>query len=237
MSAPLPRIERVALGAWMLRLFDQIHETNLAWLQPLEKACRQHLGVHLLDLVPSYTTLLVEFDPLRTDPQWMAQQLKNLLSQVEAETDTPSGQLHELPVWYDPRVGPDLLPLSQTLGLDWPALAEQHAQTRYRVFALGFAPGFAFMGSLPPHLRFPRLATPRPLVPVGSVAIAEEQTAIYPSATPGGWHLLGRTPLPLFDLQADPPSRFRVGDHVVFIPIQREEFIRLGGDPTPVGPT
>lgn len=226
----LPRLERAAINAWLIRLFDQLDEQNLAWIAPLQRACEQTLGEALVDLTPSYTSLLVEFDPHQASPQQVHQQLSQLLSQLEPDAAEQVQREHHLPVWYDPSVGPDLLMLEERLGQSWSDIAALHARHPYRVFALGFAPGFAFMGSVPLALRQPRLRTPRQRVAAGSVAIAEQQTAIYPRETPGGWHLLGRTPSCLFDLHRQPPSLFQVGDKVVIEPIDRATFLRLGGN-------
>ncbi|MFK7160266.1 allophanate hydrolase subunit 1 [Marinospirillum sp. MEB164] len=226
----LPRLERAAINAWLIRLFDQLDEQNLAWIAPLQRACEQTLGEVLVDLTPSYTSLLVEFDPRRAAPEQVHQQLSQLLSQLQPDDAEQVQREHQLPVWYDPSVGPDLLALEERLGQSWTDIVALHAGHPYRVFALGFAPGFAFMGSVPLALRQPRLRTPRKRVAAGSVAIAEQQTAIYPRETPGGWHLLGRTPSCLFDLHRQPPSLFQVGDRVVIEPIDRATFLRLGGN-------
>jgi KipI family sensor histidine kinase inhibitor len=143
-----------------------------------------------------------------------------------------SGPEHLVPVWYDPMVGPDLPRLAALSGLSIGEVIRRHCAKPYRVFALGFTPGFAFMGLVEPALAAPRLTTPRQRVAAGSVGIGERQTAIYPSPSPGGWNLLGRTPLVLF---ADGKSLFSPGDTVRFEAIGRDRFVELGGDPTPVG--
>lgn len=146
---------------------------------------------------------------------------------------TASGDVHELPTWYDPSVGPDLERVAGHTGMSVEKVIERHAGTDYRVFALGFAPGFAFMGLLDACLEMPRLATPRKWVPVNSVAIAGRQTAAYPAVTPGGWNLLGRTSVRLFDRDRDGFSLLKVGDRVRFVPVDRHTFEARGGDTTP----
>lgn len=133
-----------------------------------------------------------------------------------------------------PRVGPDLEPLARRKQLGVAELIRRHSQREYRVFALGFSPGFAFMGLVEEALAAPRLATPRQRIAAGSVGIAERQTAVYPQASPGGWNLLGRCPVRLFDLTLDGYSLLRAGDRVRFEPIGHAEFVRLGGDDTPL---
>ena len=126
---------------------------------------------------------------------------------------------HHIPVRYGGADGPDLLEVAERVGLASERVAELHASVVYRVAILGFMPGFAYLGELPQALRLPRRDTPRTRVPAGSVAIAGLQTAVYPAATPGGWHLLGRTDVRLWDIDRDPPAMLRPGDQVRFEPI------------------
>jgi KipI family sensor histidine kinase inhibitor len=128
-------------------------------------------------------------------------------------------QTLEIPVRYGGRDGPDLEQVAASLGLSPQEVVRRHAAPSYRIFVLGFAPGFAYLGPLPPELRLPRRAEVRQRVPAGSVAIAGEQTAVYPFETPGGWHILGRTELVLWDPAADPPALLRPGGRVRFAPV------------------
>ena len=130
----------------------------------------------------------------------------------------PDAPLHELPVRYGGDDGPDLESVAEEVGHSPADVVELHAATTYEVLFLGFAPGFAYLGELEPPLVVPRLATPRPRVPAGSVAIAGPMTAVYPHASAGGWRLLGRTDALLFDPGATPPARLRPGDRVRFVP-------------------
>ncbi|GAA3576255.1 MAG: 5-oxoprolinase subunit PxpB [Pseudomonadales bacterium] len=229
-----PRIENAGLGGWLVRLFDTIDEANLPWVTALARQCESAFGPALVDLVPSYTTLLVQYDPLMLTPDQAQRRLQSVLAELAPDESDASGSEKELPVWYDPSVGPDLPTLADARALGLEQLVALHTQTTYRVFALGFAPGFAFMGSLDPRLEAPRLATPRPRVPRGSVAIAGRQTSAYPAVSPGGWNLLGRTPVTLFDRHRHEMSYLQVGDRVRMVPVSREEFLRLGGDTTPL---
>lgn len=230
----LPRIESAGLDGWMVRLFERIDEENLAWLGALARRCEAEFGAMLVDLVPSYTTLLVVFDPLRLSPASARQRLAALLVDLEPETVAAGGEVRELPTWYDPSVGPDLERVARHAGMSVEAVIDCHAGREYRVFALGFAPGFAFMGLLDERLEVPRLDTPRQKVPVNSVAIAGRQTAAYPAVSPGGWNLLGRTAARLFDRDREGFSLLKVGDRVRFVPVDRATFERQGGDATPV---
>ncbi|MCE0731731.1 5-oxoprolinase subunit PxpB [Halomonas sp. G15] len=230
----LPRIESAGLDGWMVRLFERIDEENLAWLGALARRCEAEFGAMLVDLVPSYTTLLVVFDPLRLSPASARQRLAALLVDLEPETVAAGGEVRELPTWYDPSVGPDLERVARHAGMSVEAVIDCHAGREYRVFALGFAPGFAFMGLLDERLEVPRLDTPRQRVPVNSVAIAGRQTAAYPAVSPGGWNLLGRTAARLFDRDREGFSLLKVGDRVRFVPVDRATFERQGGNATPV---
>jgi KipI family sensor histidine kinase inhibitor len=165
------------------------------------------------ELVPAYTTIAVWYDPLVRGQQELAQEL---VARAAAAPD-PSEQLASrewrVPVRYD---GPDLAEVADRTGLSVADVIARHTGRTYEVYLLGFVPGFAFLGELDPSLVLPRRSPPRQRVPAGSVAIAGAQTGIYPLETPGGWHLLGRTDLELFDPMRDPPALFRVGDRVRF---------------------
>ncbi len=230
-------LESAGLDSWIVRLFEDIDEHNLPWLSALSRRCEQVFGGALVDLVPSYTTLLVVFDPLRVSPSQARTMLLRILADLEPDDSSHEGQVHELHTWYDPRVGPELSRVAEQAGMTVSDVIDAHSQQVYRVFALGFAPGFAFMGLTDPRLECARLETPRRRVPPGSVALAGRQTAAYPAATPGGWNLLGRTSARLFDRERKGFSLMRVGDQVRFVPVSREQFEREGGDTTPMEPS
>ncbi len=167
--------------------------------------------------VPAYSSLLVPYDPLVLTAAEAEAALAGLLAALppdlpEEDAEPPL----TIPVHYGGADGPDLAEVAALHGLDPEAVVRLHTGAVYRVFMLGFAPGFAYLGPLPPSLVTPRRATPRTRVPAGSVAIAAEQTGIYPLATPGGWHLLGRTDLRLWDPDREPPALLRPGQRVRF---------------------
>ncbi|MBA1274321.1 5-oxoprolinase subunit PxpB [Stutzerimonas azotifigens] len=227
-----PRIEVVGVDSLMLRLFDQIDEGNMPWMLAATQRVREAFGPALRDLVPSYTTLLVHYDLTTIDDRQARQRITDAFEGLQP-TAGASARQHEIPVWYDPSVGPELEPLGKRSGLGATGVIDRHSSHTYQVFALGFAPGFAFMGLVDEILASPRLQTPRKQVPAGSLGIADRQTAIYPLVSPGGWNLIGRSPTRLFDRELDGYSLWQPGDRVRFIPIDRAEFIRLGGDDTP----
>ena len=223
------RIESAAIDSLMVRLFDEIDEANMPWLMAAAAKLRQAFGVQLIDLVPSYTTLLLHYDLHALSEASAIALIQRSLHNLQPLANE-TGTLHAIPVWYHQSVGPELTSIAQRAGLSPEQVIEQHCSRDYPVFTLGFAPGFAYMGLVDEALAAARLATPRQRVPKGSVGIAERQTAIYPLTSPGGWNLIGRCPLTLFS--AERGSLLQPGDRVRFVSIDHAEFIRLGGDDT-----
>ncbi|HDZ58286.1 MAG TPA: 5-oxoprolinase subunit PxpB [Pseudomonas xinjiangensis] len=230
------RIETSSIDTLTIRLFDTIDEANMPWLRAAASKLREQFGDHLIDLVPSYTTLMLHYDMQEMTDSQACERVQRALAHLETAPPPQPGRLHEVPVWYHPSVGPDLLRLARQTGLTPEQVAIRHCSREYQVFTLGFAPGFAYMGLVEEALAIPRLATPRRSVPTGSVGIAERQTAIYPLVSPGGWNLLGRTPVALFDRTREGYSLLQPGDRVRFIRVEQPEFILLGGDDTPMEP-
>ena len=180
---------------------------------------------HLVDAIPTGDTMLLLYDPLRTT----AVEIETYVSGLElpaAEQHSESRQI-EIPVLYGGEMGVDLGRVAALAGISEAEVVELHAQTEYIVRFLGFMPGFPYLGPLPVRLATPRHETPRTVVPAGSVAIAEDQTSIYPVASPGGWNLIGRTPCRLFDPREDPPSMLLPGDRVRFRPVDEAEYSRI----------
>jgi 5-oxoprolinase (ATP-hydrolysing) subunit B len=226
-------IEVAAVDCLMVRLFSTIDESNMPWMLAASRRLRERFGQALIDLVPSYTTLMVHYDVRQLLARQARELIADALDDLQPEA-TGSGRLLSLPTWYDPSVGPELRLLAQRSGLSVQEVIHRHSSHEYQVFALGFVPGFAFMGLVEEVLASPRLNTPRKRVAAGSVGIAERQTAAYPQASPGGWNLIGRTPVKLFDHALDGYSLLQPGDRVRFEPVSHDEFIRLGGDDTPL---
>lgn len=165
--------------------------------------------------VPAHGLLTVLFDPLATDADLLTAELRARLGDLALRPAAP-GRLVEIPVTYD---GPDLAGVAAALHLSEREVTALHAGVTYDVTFLGFLPGFAYLGGLPGALRLPRRAAPRPRVEAGSVAIGGPWTGVYPLASPGGWHLLGRTDAALFDPHAPEPTLLRAGDRVRFVPV------------------
>ncbi|SFR45722.1 sensor histidine kinase inhibitor, KipI family [Marinobacter daqiaonensis] len=189
---------------------------------------RSSLAELVTDVVPSYTTVTVYYDPVRIDFRRFIIMLRPLLEENSGNHEPPPGRRIELPVWYHPDAGPDLPALARACGLSIDDVIERHTTATYQVYALGFSPGFGFLGQVDPTIARPRLESPRVRVPAGSVGIAGRQTAVYPSASPGGWQLIGRCPVRLFDEQN--LALLSVGDQVTFRPVDRQAFLELGGD-------
>ncbi|MBV4490389.1 5-oxoprolinase subunit PxpB [Pseudomonas oryzicola] len=221
-----PRIEVVAIDSLMVRLFERIDEANMPWLLAASQRLRAAFAEHLLDLVPSYTTLMVQ---CALPPAEARALINQALAGLQPDAGS-AGRRHEIPVWYDASVGPELPVLAARSGLSEAEVVRLHSEREYPVFALGFAPGFGFMGLVDERLASPRLSTPRKRVAAGSVGIAERQTAAYPAVSPGGWNLIGRTPVRLFDREREGYSLLQAGDRVRFVPVSRSEFLALGGD-------
>jgi len=178
-------------------------------------------GVH--NLHPAYCSLLIKFDAVRMRHEELEAILGRYLERLE-EVKLPEARRVEIPVCYGGEYGPDLTEVCALQGVTAAQVIELHASAEYLVYFLGFVPGFAYLGELPKALVTPRLAAPRRRVPAGSVGIAGNQTGVYPFATPGGWRLLGRTPLAMFRADREELSLLSIGDRVRFVPISREEF-------------
>ncbi len=178
------------------------------------------------DVVPTYRSVAVYFDPLRTDYD----ALVTALGRHAAGTPTQAVESRtpvDIPVCYGGEFGPDLAAVAAYAHLGQAQVVELHAAATYRVFMLGFVPGFAYMGVVDDRIAIPRHSAPRVRVPTGSVGIAGVQTGIYPAETPGGWQLIGRTPLDPFDPNRREPFLLKAGDAVRFRPIERAEYDRL----------
>ncbi len=173
------------------------------------------------DLVPTYRSLLVYYNPVRTGWRELEDSLRSLLSDTgDRVTSTPRVVL--LPTLYGGEYGPDLEFVSENAGLSSDEVIELHSGTDYLVYMMGFSPGFPYLGGLDERLATPRLESPRLEIPAGSVGIAESQTGVYPVASPGGWQLIGRTPLRLFDETAEQPAVLQAGDYIRFVPLETE---------------
>jgi len=199
--------------ALLVTIGSAIDPALLGQVLALDRALQDRRPQGLLGTVPAYASLLCRFDAGMTDAARLEETIRQLEGTVEAAI--PSGPVVDIPTRYD---GPDLPEVALKTNLTPAGVIEQHAGREYLVYCVGFAPGFVYCGALPEQIAVPRLASPRLRVPAGSVGIASRQTGIYAVESPGGWNLIGRTALRLFDPTAEPPARFRPGDRLRFIP-------------------
>jgi len=211
---------------------DEALNAVLATQRLLENA--QLPGV--IELAPAYTTVGVFFDPVRVVAsgakpdevfEWLAERIREVIQNAnEVRADRIETSPIQIPVCYDAEFALDLEEIARHSGLGAEKVVDLYHAAEYRVHCIGFTPGFPFLGGLPSKLATPRRSTPRKEIPAGSVAIGGAQTGIYPVKSPGGWNVIGRTPLRLFDPQKDPPALLRAGNRVRFRAISRDEFER-----------
>lgn len=226
-----PQIRQAGEDSVLIYLAAIANPQVLAQVQWLTVKITQQLGSLLVEIVPSYHSILVVYDFLRLDRSQLDLFLADLLTQLPDVKDEvfSHGTTIELPCYYSVETGPDLLKVASLHQLSISEIIHIHSAQVYQVYAIGFAPGFAYLGWLDQRIATPRLTTPRTSVPAGSVAIADRQTAIYPATSPGGWHLLGNCPISLFDLDRSPQMPYGIGDTVRFVPIERAEYFKMGG--------
>ncbi|MCF7479120.1 allophanate hydrolase subunit 1 [Vibrio sp. J2-4] len=194
----------------------------------LARNIKDTLASIIMNVVPSYQTILIDYLPFRINEKDLVHKLHQMISKFDTQSLSLVQPNHiTIPVYYSEETALDF-PRFQDRGLSLDALISLHTQAEYAVSAIGFAPGFAFLSDVDTQLHMPRLATPRTRVPAGSVGIADSKTAVYPSDSPGGWNIIGRSPLPLFS-DTPPFIPFEVGDKVTFDAISKQKFIELGG--------
>lgn len=223
------RIVSVGDAALALEFEDRIDPAINAQAIAVARAIHAAAMAGVRDVVPTFRTVTVFFDPLRTD-------YDALLARLEREAARPApavargGDPLRIPVCYGGELGPDLTEVAAFGHLDDADVVRLHTARLYRVFMLGFLPGFAYLGLVDRQIAAPRRSPPRARVPRGAVGIAGVQTGVYPAETPGGWQLIGRTPLRPFDPRRSEPFLMKAGDAVQFYPIDRREYDRLEAD-------
>lgn len=215
---PITRYKRMLLAR---ALGDFLRQQHAAWQETL---------------VTGYDSVLVPYDPAQISFEQLETKLQNLIVSLECSqflqaalnpAQTAEPYLHRVPVVYGGKYGPDLAEVAGQKNLSPQQVIEYHCSVIYSVYLVGFAAGYAYLGGLAPEIDLPRLARPRPKVPKGSVAIAAGMSGIYPLDMPGGWSLLGYTPLSIFDPTQYPPVRFRPGDKVQFYPIDEQDLAKF----------
>lgn len=194
----------------------------------LVRAIETNPPPYVVNINPAYCSVLVTFDLGRTDHAAVERELRERIEQA-SHAPAEDSRTIEIPVCYGGEFGPDLEGVAQHHGLTAERVVELHTGAAYVAYFLGFAPGFAYLVGLAEEIATPRLATPRQRVPRGSVGIAGRQTGVYPMETPGGWRLIGRTPVRLFEPEREPMNRIEIGDRVRFVAIGPERFGELEG--------
>ncbi|MDO3722287.1 5-oxoprolinase subunit PxpB [Marinobacter sp. chi1] len=226
-------IQSVSDDSILITLGDHIDPTLTPRIAQVCSIIEATCTPWLVDIIPSYTTILVVYDPLQVDFRRAESTLSKLVRATTPFTsdDSPAPyapKTHDIPVYYSDESGPDLQRIADMHNLRVQEVIDRHCGSTYQVYALGFMPGFGFLGSVDEQIATPRLETPRSRVPSGSVGIANQQTAIYPAVSPGGWNLIGRSPTRMFDPET--LSLLKVGDRVTFHSVSRAEYLALGGE-------
>lgn len=199
----------------------RVHQTS--------RLLRTKLGAEIIEIVPTYRSLLIYFDPLRIKRSDLAQRIRELLATVVTDSAEKKVQatVVSIPVCYGGEHGPDLEFVAQHNGLTVSEVVQIHTSRPYLVYMIGFTPGFPYLGGMSERIAAPRLTQPRTAIPAGSVGIAGSQTGLYPIQSPGGWRLIGRTPIRAFNPDASNPFLFAAGNYLQFFPVSAEEYAAI----------
>ena len=211
-----PRLLPAGDHALLIEFADEIDDAINDRVHALAHTLRSQYHPAIRDLAPAYSSLLVCYDPGCALFTEMCALVQGVIESLETYPP-PQPRCIEIPTRYGGEFGPDLVFVAQHNCITPDEALRLHTSVVYRVYFVGFAPGFAYLGSVPEQIAVPRLETPRTHVPAGSVGIAGRQTGVYPMDSPGGWRIIGRTALTLFDANCDPPTRLRAGDRVQFV--------------------
>ena len=219
----IPRIYNIHDQAITIEFSQEISEATNLLVIAMQHAIESSPIKGFVEAVPAYGSLTVYFND-QVSAATVRSWLSDLSAQFSNTTLATEGKQISIPVCYDPSLGLDLPWVAEHLNLSMEAIIDLHTSIAYRVYMIGFIPGFPYMGTLPSALEIPRKQTPSMKIPAGSVAIAGKQTGIYPAEVPGGWQVIGRTPLKMFDPSTTPCSFLNAGDIVQFKPITLEAF-------------
>jgi inhibitor of KinA len=210
-------------AAVVVELGDAIDPAVNRRVHDLRRLIEQRCVTGIIETVPTYRSLLVYYDPLATTRGALENALEDLAA-AGTGVSSPPARLVEVPTAYGGDFGPDLGFVAEHAKLEVEDVIRVHSATDYLVYMMGFTAGFPYLGGMSPTIAAPRLATPRTRIPAGSVGIAQQQTGIYPADSPGGWRIIGRTPLRIFDAARTPPVIIEAGDYVRFVPVATEEY-------------
>ena len=230
MRPAAPDVRRIAPAgdaALVLELPARIDPAVNARAARIAAALGQRWGAILRDVVVGYATVTVYFDPLRIDAGWLETEMGAAAAEAAAaedDDDRGTAGLIEVPVCYEADLAPDLEAVAAFARCSCEEVIARHVERAYRVYMLGFVPGFAYLGDVDERIAAPRRPDPRAAVPAGAVAIAGRQTGVYPAETPGGWNIIGRTRVAPYDPARTPSSLFRPGETVRFVRVSRERY-------------
>ncbi len=207
----------------LLEFGDEINREINEKVRRIALAIQAEAMEGIIETVPTYRSLLIIYNPVILTMEELKERLKGIEEGLQ-QTPLPEPKLTRIPVVYGGIYGPDLEEVAKYLQISPEEVIRLHCSKPYLIYMIGFMPGYPYMGELPQGLAVPRLKTPRLIVPKGSVAIAQRQTGIYSMESPGGWQLLGRTPVEMFDPEKNPPALLQMGDFVQFYQISEKEF-------------
>jgi len=222
----IPVCRLVGDKGFLVEFGDGIDPLVNAKVRAMAKSLDNNPFSGILEVIPAYRSLLLIYDPDVTDPDRL-ETLVASLDDTGIALDDQACRVVEIPVCYGGDFGPDICNIQKISGLTKEQVIQVHTAPEYLIYMVGFTPGFAFLGGLDERLFAPRLETPRIAVPKGSVGIANNQTGIYPISSPGGWQIIGRTPLNLFAPQKKDPFLYQAGDKIKFVPISESEYDRM----------
>lgn len=218
-----PRLLPAGDSALVVEFGNEIAPEINARVRSLTAALEAESLAGVVELVPTYRSVLLHFNPLVVQPKVLEQHLLDLIDNL-GDLELPAPDVAFVPVCYGGEFGPDLDHVCEHTGLGAEEVIRLHTATDYLIYMLGFTPGFSYLGGMDERLATPRLKTPRTHIPAGSTGIAGKQTGIYPIDSPGGWQLIGRTPLKLYDPFRDPPVLLKAGNYVRFVAVSQDEY-------------
>jgi KipI family sensor histidine kinase inhibitor len=221
-----PLLRMMGDRGFLVELGDEIAPEINRRVRVLTAALDQDVPEGVLEIVPTYRSILMIYDPLLTSPAKLEKEISGLLDRLDS-IEIPEPTVVHIPVCYGGEHGPDLEHVAKVHDLTTEEVIRIHSEPQYLIYMIGFTPGFPFLGGLPEILATPRLESPRVLVPAGSVGIANNQTGMYSIDSPGGWQLIGRSPLKPFQPEKENPFLYQAGDYLKFDPITPEEYDRI----------
>ena len=227
-------LEPLGDNSIIIELGDDISREIQQKVKKVSSFFEEHSFDWMIETVPGFTTVAVFYDPLKIETttlpyETVCEELTTLLVGLSVDQDAEP-RIVEIPVCYGGEFGPDLEEVAEHNGITPEEVIDIHSNGEYIVYMIGFAPGFPYIGGMSEKIAAPRRKNPRLKIPAGSVGIAGKQTGVYPIETPGGWRLIGRTPLKLFLPDGDTPSLLQAGDQIKFIQVSQEEFLKMEED-------